>query len=232
MNGINRIRLAALLGLVALIAAGCSTPALPAVEASTPVDKMADTGMSDGDEMADESHDDMGNPETMDDTSMSGEEDMSGDADMPSEDSHDDMGGSEEEMMGEDDAASESAANPDRPSAPVPINGDYRYDPPTVVAATGNPQFLEFFTGWCPTCKTMKPTVHGLEAEYWGTLDFVYLDREAPANSELVATYGISSQPIFILVDADGNEIQRWFGIVPEETLRGAFDDYLATASR
>lgn len=52
--------------------------------------------------------------------------------------------------------------------------------------------------------------VHRLEAEYWGKVDFVYLDREAPMNADIVRQFGISYQPVFILVDADGNEITRW----------------------
>ncbi len=34
------------------------------------------------------------------------------------------------------------------PSAPASIDGDFRADPATVVAATGQPQVLEFFTYW------------------------------------------------------------------------------------
>ena len=52
--------------------------------------------------------------------------------------------------------------------------------------------------------------VHRLEAEYWGEVDFVYLDRENPANAEIVNQFGIRYQPVFILVDAEGNELTRW----------------------
>jgi hypothetical protein len=37
---------------------------------------------------------------------------------------------------------------PGRPSAPAAINADFRADPASVVAATGNPQLIEFFTYW------------------------------------------------------------------------------------
>jgi hypothetical protein len=42
----------------------------------------------------------------------------------------------------------DSAAAPDRPSAPAPIDGDFRVDPASAVAATGNPQLIEFFAFW------------------------------------------------------------------------------------
>ena len=73
----------------------------------------------------------------------------------------------------------------------------------------------------------MKPIVHGLEAEYWGEVDFVYVDREAGANQNIVEQYGIFGQPVFILIAPDGSEIQRWFGRVDAGTLASALDGVL-----
>ena len=70
----------------------------------------------------------------------------------------------------------------------------------------------------------MRPTVHQLEADYWGKLDFVYLDIDNPANSEAKDEFGFVAQPLFVLLDADGNELQRWYGVVNEEEFRTAFD--------
>jgi thioredoxin-like negative regulator of GroEL len=74
----------------------------------------------------------------------------------------------------------------------------------------------------------MRPIVHGLEAEYWGEVDFVYLDRESSANSGVVEQFGIFGQPVFILIAPDGAEIQRWYGGVSAATLADAIDSYLA----
>jgi len=70
----------------------------------------------------------------------------------------------------------------------------------------------------------MRPVVHRLEDEYWNRVDFVYLDREDDGNSDVVREYGISGQPVFILLDASGSEVQRWFGRVDVNTLRDAMD--------
>lgn len=70
--------------------------------------------------------------------------------------------------------------------------------------------------------------MHGLEAEYWGEIDFVYLDREAGVNADVVNEYGISGQPVFILIAPDGTEIERWFGRVDGGTLADAFDALLS----
>jgi len=72
--------------------------------------------------------------------------------------------------------------------------------------------------------------VHGLEAEYWSRVDFVYLDREAPANAEVVNAYGIVYQPVFVLIRPDGTEVQRWFGGINPDEIRQALDNLLATS--
>jgi len=68
--------------------------------------------------------------------------------------------------------------------------------------------------------------VHGLEGEYWGKVDFVYLDREDPANMEVVQRFGVTYQPVFILLQPNGAEVQRWFYITADE-LRFSLNDYL-----
>jgi len=76
----------------------------------------------------------------------------------------------------------------------------------------------------------MKPVVHGLESDYWGQIDFVYLDHSDPINQEMMQRYNFVWRPLFILVDAEGIEIQRWFGFVGEENFRTAFDNLLAAS--
>jgi thioredoxin-like negative regulator of GroEL len=71
--------------------------------------------------------------------------------------------------------------------------------------------------------------VHGLEAEYWGRIDFVYLDIDDGANRNIMRQYGFTSQPLFVLIAPDGTEIQRWFGYINGDELRQALDTYLNT---
>ncbi len=75
----------------------------------------------------------------------------------------------------------------------------------------------------------MRPIVHGLEAEYWGRIDFIYLDIDNAANLDVMQRYGFTSQPLFVLVEADGTEVQRWYGYVQASDLRAAFDALLAS---
>ncbi len=70
----------------------------------------------------------------------------------------------------------------------------------------------------------MEPIVHGLEQEHGDRVDFQYIDREDPANAEIVEKYDIRTQPIFILIDENGVETERWFGVVSPEDFEAAFD--------
>lgn len=74
----------------------------------------------------------------------------------------------------------------------------------------------------------MRPIVHGLEGEYWGQVDFVYIDREAGDNQDLTQRFGVRGQPIFVLLSAEGEELQRWFGRVTDSDLRAALDGVLS----
>ena len=54
--------------------------------------------------------------------------------------------------------------------------------------------------------------VHGLEATYYGHINFVYLDAADKATTDFRRQLGYVSQPEFYLLDADGNILMRWFG--------------------
>ena len=71
--------------------------------------------------------------------------------------------------------------------------------------------------------------VHGLESEYWGRVDFVYIDREDPANEEIVWQYGVRYQPVFFLIDADGNIVSQWT-VKNEDEMRAELDSLLASS--
>ncbi len=72
--------------------------------------------------------------------------------------------------------------------------------------------------------------MHELEAEYWTRVDFVYIDREDPANKQVVDLFGVTYQPVLVFLSEDGTELQRWFYYNGAE-LRAAFDEYLSANS-
>lgn len=73
----------------------------------------------------------------------------------------------------------------------------------------------------------MAPIVHGLEIEYFGSVGFVYLDIDDPANSEFLKALDFRYQPHFILVDGEGIKIQEWYGPVKADEFRTAFNSQI-----
>jgi hypothetical protein len=73
----------------------------------------------------------------------------------------------------------------------------------------------------------MAPIVHGLETEYFGSINFVYLDIDDAATEDLLKFLGFRYQPHFFLIDGEGNVLQQWLGRVSAEDFRSAFDAQL-----
>ncbi len=72
----------------------------------------------------------------------------------------------------------------------------------------------------------MAPIVHGLEAEYFGKVQFTYLDADDQATKDFQRSLGFAVQPEFYLLDEDGNVLQKWFGYVSADDFRAAFSQY------
>lgn len=70
----------------------------------------------------------------------------------------------------------------------------------------------------------MAPIVHGLESDYYGKIQFVYLDIDDPANDPFKRELGYRVQPHFYLLDGDGHILQQWVGRVSTEELGSALD--------
>jgi thioredoxin-related protein len=74
----------------------------------------------------------------------------------------------------------------------------------------------------------MKPIVHGLESDYSDQLDFVYYDIDAEESADAMRKYNFRVQPHFILLDANGEIVQEWFGSVSAQEFVSAFEKTLA----
>jgi thioredoxin-like negative regulator of GroEL len=74
----------------------------------------------------------------------------------------------------------------------------------------------------------MQPIVHGLEQEFGDRVDFVTVDVDDPASEEMKRKLGYRFQPHFFLLNAEGEVVADWLGMVPEAVLRGALESVLA----
>ena len=73
----------------------------------------------------------------------------------------------------------------------------------------------------------MAPMVHGLEAKYFGKIQFTYLDADDSRASDLQQALGFHYQPEIYLLDAEGNVLQKWVGYTPEQEFESVFAQYL-----
>jgi hypothetical protein len=73
----------------------------------------------------------------------------------------------------------------------------------------------------------MAPMVHGLEARYFGKIQFTYLDASDPNTREFQRALGFSYQPEFYLLDGQGNLLKKWVGFVSQEDFEAEFAIHL-----
>jgi len=125
---------------------------------------------------------------------------------------------------------------PTRPRPTVPqITVDLRLlatDPDEVELASGRVQLVEFFTFWCYHCRAMIPIMYGLEQEYSSRMNFVYLDLDDPRVREFREALGYrippgGIEPQFYLLDAEGEIIKQWRGVVAVEEFQDEIERLL-----
>ena len=73
----------------------------------------------------------------------------------------------------------------------------------------------------------MAPMVHGLEATYFGKVQFTYLDADDPHTQGFQRALGFRYQPEFYLLDASGNLLKKFIGFVSQDEFVAAFAQYL-----
>lgn len=71
-------------------------------------------------------------------------------------------------------------------------------------------------------CRHMAPIVHGLEQQYRGRIDFLYLDIADERNTQAKQRLGFRATPHFFLLTADGRPLETWQGIVAGSVLDAA----------
>lgn len=76
------------------------------------------------------------------------------------------------------------------------------------------------------------PIVNGLEKQFAGRIDFLYLHVGEPRTSDAKARLGFKSTPHIVLLRADGTKAREFIGVVDERELKGALDELAAHRSR
>jgi thioredoxin-like negative regulator of GroEL len=73
----------------------------------------------------------------------------------------------------------------------------------------------------------MAPVVHGLEKQYQGRIDFLYLNVAETRNDSAERALGFRATPHFFFLRADGSPVGVMQGVVSVDSLRRALDALL-----
>ena len=74
-------------------------------------------------------------------------------------------------------------------------------------------KILYFTASWCGPCKALAPRMEKLSSQ----INYQKIDIDS--NQDLSMKYGIRSVPSLVLVDENGNEINRIVGAQPDESI-------------
>lgn len=81
-------------------------------------------------------------------------------------------------------------------------------------------QFIQFFDPKCPFCQAMEPTVEKLRKKYEPKIEkFEIIDISTDAGMAKAEEFGVFITPTFVLLDSNGNEIDRVAGAATEENM-------------
>jgi len=69
--------------------------------------------------------------------------------------------------------------------------------------------------------------VHGLEAKYFGRINFVYLDADDRNTQTFQQQLGFFYQPEVYLLDGEGNVLKKWVGFTSEQEFEEEFAKHL-----
>jgi thioredoxin-like negative regulator of GroEL len=74
----------------------------------------------------------------------------------------------------------------------------------------------------------MAPVVHGLEQQYAGRIDFLYLNIADERNADAKRALGFVATPHFFFLRANGTPMDTMRGVVPADSVKRALDALLA----
>lgn len=94
-----------------------------------------------------------------------------------------------------------------------------------LISENGRPMVVDFSATWCPPCRELKPIFEQLKDQYSGKVDFVSVDVDSVP--QLAEKYDIHSIPALVYISADGKELFRTIGFIPEDSIKRVVAQYL-----
>lgn len=94
-----------------------------------------------------------------------------------------------------------------------------------VLKSNGKPTLVDFWATWCGPCKRIAPVIEELGALYEGRANIAKCDVEEA--EELAVDFQVTSIPTLILLDKQGNVVQRMVGVQSKARLQEEIDKLL-----
>ena len=81
----------------------------------------------------------------------------------------------------------------------------------------GKAVMLELGSVGCKPCEEMRPVMEKLKTSYAGRLEIIFIDIKK--NKDAVETYDVFFMPTQVLLDKNGKEFNRHYGLYPYEEI-------------
>ena len=85
--------------------------------------------------------------------------------------------------------------------------------------------FLEFSSTGCIECEEMEPVLKAIENSNEVNVNVVFMHIMKPEIQDWMKYYGISAVPLQVLLDREGKEFYRHFGVISENELITKFKE-------
>ena len=73
------------------------------------------------------------------------------------------------------------------------------------------------------------PVVNGLQETFNDRIEFVLVDLDDATQDGIRSELGITAQAQYVLVDADGAIVQKWFGVLDQAQVSAELETLLQT---
>lgn len=86
----------------------------------------------------------------------------------------------------------------------------------------------KFFADWCGPCKVMKPLIESIKLEYEGKV--IVKEVDVDKDTELCIKHNVRNIPTFVLVNSEGEEIDRLSGGQTKSTINRFLNKYISSS--